>query len=111
MKPYGPGHSLLAALTVAVMVVPFAQPLVCDLTSGMMDATHHQAEVGGTSSSSSDDIGPCHGSMICNTVTPGLVSIPAREMATRTDVVQQETRPRELLSANIQPPLTPPPRA
>lgn len=111
MKPYGPGHSLLTALTVAVLVVPYAQPLVCDLASGVLEATHHQAAAGGPSSSSSDDIGSCHGSMICNTATPGLVSIPARAIATRTDVVHQETRSPAFLSANIQPPLTPPPRA
>ena len=39
MKPYGPGHSLLTALTVAGLVVPYAQPLVCDLASGVLEAT------------------------------------------------------------------------
>ncbi len=111
MKPRGFGHSLLAALAVVIMVVPYGQPLVCELTDNATMPAHHQADAEDTNSPSSDDNGLCHGSMICNTVTPGLVSMPTREIATRTDVVQQDIRSRESLSANTQPPLTPPPRA
>ncbi len=111
MKPDGLGHSLLAALAVFVLVVPYGQPLVCEFTDNPTMPAHHQTDAEDTSSSSSDDGGLCHGSMICNTATPGLVSMPTREIATRTDVVQQDIRSRESLSANTQPPLTPPPRA
>lgn len=111
MEPCGVGHSLLAALAVVVLVMPYGQPLVCEFTDNATMPAHHQAGAEDTSSSSSDDDGLCHGAMICNTATPGLVSMPSREIAIRTDVVRQDIRSREFLSANTQPPLTPPPRA
>ena len=111
MKPRRIGHSLLAALAVVIMVVPYGQPLVCELTDHSTMPAHHQAEARDTSSPSSDDDGLCHGWMSCSAVSVARASTSAQQAPTPAEQMQPQIRPQGFISANLQPPLTPPPRA
>ncbi len=104
------GGSLMAALAVGLLVMPYAKPLACGLTDHGAVASHHPGDVGDKSSDGSDDGGECHDSLTCNLANVAPMPPEGREALMPPVCHRQENRPHEFISANLQPPLTPPPR-
>ncbi len=104
------GGSLLAALAVGLLVMPYAKPLACGLTDHGAVTSHHPADVEDKSSDSSDDGGVCQDSLTCNLVNVAPMPPEGCEALMLPASHQQENRPPEFVSANLQRPLTPPPR-
>lgn len=101
----------MAALAVGLLVMPYAKPLACGLTDHGAVASLHPADVEDRSSDGSDDGGVCHDSLTCNLANVAPMPPEGREaLVLPAACHQQENRPHEFMSANLQPPLTPPPR-
>ncbi len=100
----------MAALAVGLLVMPYAKPLACGLTDHGAVALHHPGDVEDKSSDGSDDGGGCHDSLTCNLANVAPIPSEGREALMSPVCHRQENRPHEFVSANLQPPLTPPPR-
>lgn len=101
----------MAALMVGILVTPYAKPLACELTGHGVMLTQHVDGAERTSSHGGDDVGLCHNSVDCILVSAALLPVAGRDALMPMVSRQHEVRRQEFVSANLQPPLTPPPRA
>lgn len=111
MKLRRVGSSLMAALMVGILVTPNAKPSACELTGLGVMLTQHVDGAERTSSQGGDDAGLCHNSVDCLLVSAALLPAAGRDALMPMVSRQHEVSRPEFVSANLQPPLTPPPRA
>lgn len=100
----------MAALAMGLLVMPYAKPLTCGLTDHGAVASHNLGDVEDKSSDGSDGGGGCHESLTCNLANVAPMPPEGREALMPPVCDQQDNRPHEFISANLQAPLTPPPR-
>lgn len=111
MHTRGISRSLLGALVVGVLLVPYAKPVVCDLTDHSMAVMHESHGKSGNTLIDFDGTDSCHGNYDCTATNVAPVFNPMVAVSVLPE--HRELRPQiavhlnRLLARN----LSPPPRA
>ena len=109
MKDYGIGRLLIAALTVGMLGLPYAKPAVCamggqEAMSSECDECDESAPNEGDDQSCDEFAASCMAGIALSAAVPA--DVPTLPISSRHELLTH----RRILG-NLQPPLTPPPRA